>query len=60
MAWGLRFSQRLGVGLAQRVHVGIWCVYIHIYLGPNGLPLYILTLRPKYIPYSCMDPLGSV
>ena len=37
----------------QRVHVGIW----YILRGQRGS--HIPTLRPKYIPYSYMDPLGE-
>ena len=37
---------------SQRVHVGIWYV-----LGAQRSS-HIPTLRPKYIPYSYMDPLG--
>ena len=39
---------------AQRAHVGIWYI-----LGVQG-GFHIPTLRPKYIPYSYMDPLGRV
>ena len=35
----------------QRVHVGIW------YKAQRGS--YIPTLRPKYLPYTYMDPLGN-
>ena len=38
--------------LSQRVHVGIW----YILRAQRGS--HIPTLRPKYIPYSYMDPLG--
>ena len=37
----------------QRVHVGIW--YILRAQGGSHIP----TLRPKYIPYSYMDPVGQ-
>ena len=37
---------------SQRVHVGIW----HILRAQRGS--HIPTLRPKYIPYTYMDPLG--
>ena len=37
----------------QRVHVGIW----YILRAQKGS--HIPTLRPKYIPYSYMDPLGK-
>ena len=37
---------------AQRVHVGIW----YILRAQRGS--HIPTLRPKYTPYSYMDPLG--
>ena len=37
----------------QRVHVGIW----YILRAQRGS--HIPTLRPKYIPYSYMDPLGD-
>ena len=37
---------------SQRVHVGIW----YILRAQRGS--HITTLRPKYIPYSYMDPLG--
>ena len=36
----------------QRVHVGIWYI-----LRPQR-GSHIPTLRPKYIPYTYMDPLG--
>ena len=36
----------------QRVHVGIW--YILRAQGGSHIP----TLRPKYIPYTYIDPLG--
>ena len=39
--------------VSQRVHVGIWYI-----LGAKR-GSYIPTLRPKYIPYDYMDPLGS-
>ena len=39
-------------GISQRVHVGIW----YILRAQRGS--HIPTLRPKYIPYSYMDPLG--
>ena len=38
---------------AQRVHVGIW----YILRAQRGS--HIPTLRPKYIPYTYMDPLGG-
>ena len=38
----------------QRVHVGIW----YILRAQRGSQ--IPTLRPKYIPYSYMDPLGKL
>ena len=38
----------------QRVHVGIW----YILRAQRGS--HIPTLRPKYIPYTYMDPLGQV
>ena len=38
--------------LSQRVHVGIW----YILRAQRGS--HIPTLRPKYIPYTYMDPLG--
>ena len=37
----------------QRVHVGIW----YVLRAQRGS--HIPTLRPKYIPYSYMDPLGQ-
>ena len=37
---------------AQRVHVGIW----HIHRAQRGS--HIPTLRPKYVPYTYIDPLG--
>ena len=37
----------------QRVHVGIW----YILRAQRGS--HIPTLRPKYIPYYYMDPLGN-
>ena len=37
---------------AQRVHVGIW----YILRAQRGS--HIPTLRPKYVPYTYMDPLG--
>ena len=40
--------------LTQRVHVGIW----YILRAQRGS--HIPTLRPKYIPYSYMDPLGYI
>ena len=39
--------------LPQRVHVGIW----YILRAQRGS--HIPTLRPKYIPYTYIDPLGS-
>ena len=39
--------------IAQRVHLGIW----YILRAQRGS--HILTFRPKYIPYSYMDPLGK-
>ena len=39
---------------SQRVHVGIW----YILSAQRGS--HIPTLRPKYIPYTYMDPLGVV
>ena len=39
-------------GLSQRVHVGIW------YILKAQWGSHIPTLRPKYIPYSYMGPLG--
>ena len=39
---------------SQRVHVGIW----YILRAQRGS--HIPTLRPKYIPYSYMDPLGLI
>ena len=53
----LRELQRLGCYLAsmsQRVHVGIW----YILRAQRGS--HIPTLRPKYTPYSYMDPLGKL
>ena len=41
-----------GGAFAQRVHVGIW----YILRAQRGS--HIPTLRPKYIPYTYMDPLG--
>ena len=38
--------------LSQRVHVGVW----YILRAQRGS--HIGTLRPKYIPYCYMDPLG--
>ena len=38
--------------ISQRVHVGIW----YILRAQRGS--HIPTLRPKYTPYSYMDPLG--
>ena len=38
--------------MSQRVHVGIW----YILRAQRGS--HIPTLRPKYIPYTYMDPLG--
>ena len=38
----------------QRVHVGIW----YILRAQRGS--YIPTLRPKYIPYTYVDPLGEL
>ena len=38
--------------IPQRVHVGIW----YILRAQRGS--HIPTLRPKYTPYSYMDPLG--
>ena len=40
-------------GQPQRVHVGIW----YILRAQRGS--HIPTLRPKYIPYAYMDPLGE-
>ena len=40
--------------IPQRVHVGIW----YILKAKRGS--HIPTLRPKYLPYSYMDPLGSL
>ena len=37
---------------SQRVHVGIWYI-LRAQRGPH-----IPTLKPKYVPYSYMDPLG--
>ena len=34
------------------------CSYTVYTLGPKGF--HVPTLRPKYIPYSYMDPLGKV
>ena len=39
---------------SQRVHVGTWYI-----LGAQ-MGSHIPTLRPKYIPYGYMDPLGLV
>ena len=39
--------------LTQRVHVGIW----YILRAQRGS--HIPTLRPKYIPYTYIDPLGK-
>ena len=39
---------------SQRVHVGIWSI-LRAQRGSH-----IPTLRPKYIPYTYMDPLGLV
>ena len=50
-------ESRVGVesqGITQRVHVGIW----YILRAQKGS--HIPTLRPKYIPYTYMDPLGKV
>ena len=41
-------------GASQRVHVGIW----YILKAQRGS--HIPTLRPEYLPYSYMDPLGMV
>ena len=41
-----------GLGFRVWVHVGIWYI-LRAQRGPH-----IPTLRPKYIPYSYMDPLG--
>ena len=41
-----------GLEVTQRVHVGIW----YILRAQRGSP--IPTIRPKYIPYTYMDPLG--
>ena len=38
--------------ISQRVHVGIW----YIFKAQRGS--HIPTLRPKYLPYTYMDPLG--
>ena len=40
-------------GMTQRVHVGIW----YVLRAQRGI--HIPTLRPKYIPYTYMDPLGE-
>ena len=40
--------------LSQRVHVGIWYILMAQSKRGSQLP----TLRPKYIPYTYMDPLG--
>ena len=55
-----RGAPKMGLGsrkppsfLPQRVHVGIW----YILRAQRGS--HIPTLRPKYIPYTYMDPLGS-
>ena len=40
--------------VSQRVHVGIW----YILKAQRGSQ--ITTLRPKYLPYSYMDPLGMI
>ena len=39
--------------MTQRVHVGIW----YILRAQSGS--HIPTLRPKYIPYTYIDPLGE-
>ena len=39
--------------MTQRVHVGIW----YILRAQRGS--HIPTLKPKYIPYNYMDPLGE-
>ena len=39
---------------SQRVHVGIW------YILSTQRGSHIPTLRPKYIPYTYMDPLGFI
>ena len=39
---------------SQRVHVGIW----YILRAQKGS--HIPTLRPKYVPYTYMDPLGNI
>ena len=53
---GMNMSELVFQGLMgrnpQRVHVGIWSI-----LRAQG-GSHIPTLRPKYIPYSYMDPLG--
>ena len=51
---GLQFREvSLQWILTQRVHVGIW----YILKAQRGS--HIPTLRPKYLPYSYMDPLGK-
>ena len=47
-----REQETLEGSMAQRVHVGIW----YILRAKRGS--HIPTLRPKYIPYTYMDPLG--
>ena len=46
-------DKRVGVQrVSQKIHVGIW----YILKAQRGS--HIPTLRPKYTPYSYMDPLG--
>ena len=40
--------------ITQRVHVGLW----YIFKAQRGS--HVPTLRPKYLPYSYMDPLGKI
>ena len=47
--WGVRLVEYI----PQRVHVGIW----YTLRAQKGS--HIPTLRPKYIPYTYMDPLGT-
>ena len=51
---GLPCKQLADLNLTQRVHVGIW----YILRAKRGS--HIPTLRPKYLPYSYMDPLGHL
>ena len=45
-------SFELSFSVIQRVHVGIW------YILRAQIGSHIPTLRPKYIPYTYMDPFG--